>query len=111
MSKEQRLFNLATTTSNAFGIKSELAGYECTKFQSDNGGHFNKTPDEYAHNILVFADSITTIKVEQLHPELSDDDLREAKKLIDSLKGYDEGALHQIALDDWREQEEKANAD
>jgi hypothetical protein len=109
MSKEQQLFDLATMTSNAFGISSELAGFNATKFQNGDGANMNihDTCDEYANAILTFSEILTEQDVADVHGTLSNEQLIEARELIAELQGYDADKLKRIAREDWAEQEEE----
>ena len=125
MSKAHKLFNLATMTSNAFGIESDLAGYEATKFQSDKGANIHQAVEEYVHDILAYADMLTSEmlehfkeasieasvleeneKVDTGHGSYTYEELDEITGLIAELVGYDANELACIARDDWAEQEE-----
>ena len=105
MSKESQLFDLATTTSNAFGVRSKLAGYEGTKFApNDLDAHINETAEDYVNSIVNFADALVEDDVD-LANRLEGDELEEAQALVQRLKGYDEEELKRIALADWMERE------
>jgi hypothetical protein len=127
MSKAIRLFNLATMTSNAFGIESALAGNEATMFQSDDGANINHTVEDYVNNILVFAEILTGVKFDEFtsslplacenEPEEAIDtaygsynyeEIYEILGLIVDVLSYDPLKLACIARNDWAEQEGKA---
>lgn len=127
MSKAQKLFNLATTTSNALGVESDLAGHEATKFQADDGANINQTVDEYVNHILVYADLLTekmfehfkessieasvledNEKVDTTYGSFTYDELDEITDLIAELVEYDSDELASIARADWAEQEGEA---
>lgn len=127
MSKAQKLFNLATTTSNALGIESDLAGHEATTFQADDGASINQTVDEYVNQILVYANLLTgemfehfkqssieasaledNEKVDTTYGSYTYDEINEITDLIAELVEYDSDELASIARTDWAKQEEEA---
>lgn len=110
MNKETQLFNLATMTSNAFGIESKIAGYEGTMFCNDDDANINGTIEDYVNNVATFADLLINEDLEAVY-QLDDDELIEARALVEKLKGYDEDTLKRIARDDWMEREEAAAAE